>query len=119
MPDSLSSISGVSSGVDWKALVDSIMSLERRPAAKLETAITANTKRKEAFEQYRAAVASLKSATDSLKDGSAFDAFTAATSGTDAGGARSRRPSRGVRRRRGATRWRSRSSRSRRRRSAR
>ncbi|MBV9880272.1 MAG: flagellar filament capping protein FliD [Gemmatirosa sp.] len=86
MADPISSIPGVTSGVDWKSLVDQIITLDRRPAVKMESTITANTAKKTALEQFRTAMATLKTATDALKSGTAFDAFTATTAGADATG---------------------------------
>ena len=84
MADPISSIPGVSSGVDWKSLVDQIITLDRRPAAKMESTIDTNKKRKDAFEQFRTAMNALKSAADALKDGTALDSFSASTVGADA-----------------------------------
>ena len=86
MADSLSQISGLSSGIDFKSLVDQIITLDRRPAVKWQATLDANAKRREAYEQYRTALNALKTASDSLKTGSAFDAFSTTSNGTDASG---------------------------------
>jgi flagellar hook-associated protein 2 len=86
MADSLSSIPGVSSGTDWKALVDAIITQDRRPAVTMQAKIDANTSRKTSLEQYRTLMSALQTATDALKDGSALNTFLATTAGTDASG---------------------------------
>jgi flagellar hook-associated protein 2 len=86
MADSLSQISGLSSGIDFKSLVDQIITLERRPAVAWQKTIDANAKKKEAYEQYRSLVTALKTAADALKTGKAFDAYSTTAAGTDASG---------------------------------
>ena len=86
MADPLSSISGLSSGIDFKALVDQTIALERRPAARLEAQKAADARRKTALEDVRAALTALRTAADGLRTGAAFDAFLASASGADASG---------------------------------
>lgn len=86
MADSLSQISGLSSGIDTKSLVDQIITLDRRPAVAWQATIDANAKRKDAYEQYRTLVAAIKTASDGLKSGSALDAYSTTAAGTDAKG---------------------------------
>ena len=86
MADSLSSIPGVSSGTDWKALVDAIIAQDRRPAVTMQAKIDANSTRKSSLEQYRTLMSALQTASDALKDGSALNSFLATTAGTDASG---------------------------------
>jgi flagellar hook-associated protein 2 len=86
MADSLSQISGLSSGIDTTALVDQIITLARRPAVGWQASIDANTAKKTAYEQYRTVVASLKTAADGLKTGTVLDAYSTTAAGTDAKG---------------------------------
>ena len=86
MADSLTSIPGVSSGIDWSAVVDSIIAAEKRPAARLQATIAANGKKKDALELFRQALSSLQSAADGLRNGKALDAFSVAAVGADATG---------------------------------
>ncbi len=86
MADPISSFSGVSSGLDFRSLVDQIMTLERRPAARMEAAVAANTRRRESLDKYREALTALQTAADALKTGAAFDSFSTTTSGQDASG---------------------------------
>jgi flagellar hook-associated protein 2 len=92
MADSLTSFTGLSSGMDWRSLVDQMMQLERRPADKLEASIAANTKRKEALGGFQALMQTLKDSADRLAGTSStgtspFEAFTASsTAGTGTGG---------------------------------
>jgi flagellar hook-associated protein 2 len=86
MADPLSSISGISSGIDFKSLVDQIITLDRRPAVKMQATLDANAKRKDALEQFRTAVTTLKTASDALKAGTPFDAYSTTATGSDASG---------------------------------
>lgn len=92
MAESLSSLTGLSSGMDWRSLVDQMMSIERRPAVKLEAATTANTRKKEAFASFQTLVQAVKDGADrlagtSLTGSSPFDAFTTSVAaGTGTGG---------------------------------
>jgi flagellar hook-associated protein 2 len=84
--DPLSSITGLSSGVDWKGLVDQIVKLERRPADRMQASIDAIAGRKTAFNDFRTTLRKLQSAGDALRFGGAFARFTATSTGTDAAG---------------------------------
>jgi flagellar hook-associated protein 2 len=93
MADSLSSISGVASGVDWKALVDQIIMLERRPAVRLEAAVAANDRKKSALGEFQKVMQGLQDAAVALNAGAlgagaggALRAFTASAAGADASG---------------------------------
>ena len=86
MADPLSSFSGVSSGVDWKALVEQIMTVERRPAAQAQAAIDANAKRKDALGQFQTALGTLKDAADALVSATPFETFAVNAAGGDATG---------------------------------
>jgi flagellar hook-associated protein 2 len=84
--DPLSSFTGVASGVDWKGLVDQMVKLQRRPADRMQAAITGNTARREALTAFQATLRKLQTAGDALRFGGAFAKFTAAAAGTDASG---------------------------------
>lgn len=91
MADPLTTFTGVSSGLDWRSLVDQILKLERRPAAKLETQIDGNKKRKDALNGLQAQVQALQDAANAIlgkgaSATSAFDALSTTTSGTNAAG---------------------------------
>jgi flagellar hook-associated protein 2 len=86
MAEPLSSVTGISSGLDFRTLVDQIMVLERRPAARLQAAVDANAKRTEAFGRFRETLAALQTAADALKSGAAFDGFSTTSSGQDSKG---------------------------------
>jgi flagellar hook-associated protein 2 len=86
MAESLSSITGLSSGIDSKALVDQMMSVERRTAVRMESTIAANNKRSAALAQFQTAMDTLKAATASLTDGTAFDAVSTTVIGSAATG---------------------------------
>ena len=91
MADPLSTFTGISSGMDWRSLVDQLVRLERRPAEKLQTRIDANTKRKEALGAFQAQLQALKDAADTLtgqKAGatSPFMSFSSSATGVNAAG---------------------------------
>ena len=86
MAEALTSITGLSSGIDSKALVEQMMLIERRPADRLQATVDANTKRTTALGQLQTRLDALKTAAAGLVDGSAFNAFTVTTSGTATGG---------------------------------
>ena len=96
MADPLTSFTGVSSGLDWRALVDQITTLERRPAVKLEATISANTKRRDALNAFQGQLQALKDAADRLAGRpttgassaapSPFESFTVSATGTNPAG---------------------------------
>jgi flagellar hook-associated protein 2 len=86
MAEPISSFSGISSGLDFRALVDQIMVLERRPAVRMQATVDGNAKRTAALDKYREALTAFQQAAEALKTGTAFDAFSTTASGQDAGG---------------------------------
>jgi flagellar hook-associated protein 2 len=83
---SLSSISGISSGVDFPALTDQIIALERRPADRLQSIIDKDKKRTDALETFRTLLTNLKTAATAFKDGTGLDAYNTSVSGADSTG---------------------------------
>jgi flagellar hook-associated protein 2 len=83
---SLSSISGISTGIDFAALTDQIIGMERRPAERLELAIGKDTRRTDALESFRGLLTAVRTAAATFSDGSALDAFSTNVSGTDSAG---------------------------------
>jgi flagellar hook-associated protein 2 len=83
---SLSSISGIASGLDFPALTDQIIALERRPADRLQLAIDKDKKRTESLESFRTLLTALKTASTTFKEGTALDAYGTNVSGTDTAG---------------------------------
>jgi flagellar hook-associated protein 2 len=86
MPEPLSSVTGIASGIDSKALVEQILKLERRPADRLQATVDANTKRAEALNQFQTALAALKTAADGITNGSTFDGQSVSVAGVAANG---------------------------------
>lgn len=86
MADPISSIPGVSSGIDWKAVVEQVIAQDRRPATRLQAQVDANARRKDALEQYRLSMQSLQTAADGLRKGTTLDSYTVSASGTDGAG---------------------------------
>ena len=83
---SLSSISGISSGIDFPALTDQIIAMERRPADRLQAIIDKDKKRSDALETFRTLLTNLKTASTTFKEGTALDAFSTNVSGADSAG---------------------------------
>ncbi len=89
MADSLSSIPGVSTGIDWKSLVDSIITADKQPAVRMQATIDAGTKRKTALATLGTQLQALQAASDTLRagaSGAAFASFSVSAPGTDAAG---------------------------------
>lgn len=86
MADSLSSVSGLSSGIDTKALVDQIITLDRRGAAALQAKVDANVKRKTALTDVQTAFAAVQTAADALKNGTPLESYSVTAAGADASG---------------------------------
>ena len=81
MAESISSISGLASGVQWRDLVDQIMEVEtsRRLLPVTDKRDTAQ-KRYDAWTSFSSLVAKFRDATKGLRDGSAFGTFKVAAS---------------------------------------
>jgi len=86
MSEPVGIFSGVASGIDWRAMIDQIMTLERRPADILEGRVADEQARKSAYAEFRSLVNAVESASSKLRDGSAFDQVTTQTSGLSANG---------------------------------
>jgi flagellar hook-associated protein 2 len=86
MADPISSIPGISSGIDWQSVVDATIAAEKKPITRLQSTLTANSKKKDALELFRQAVGALKTAADGLRKGAALDAYTVAAVGADGAG---------------------------------
>lgn len=78
-------VSGLISGVDYRSLIDQIITNESRPAVTLRSREQTYKDQVAAFDQYKALLSTLQSAVKDLKSGAAFDAVSAsiaAVSGT-------------------------------------
>ncbi len=84
--DSTSSVTGLVSGIDYRALVDAIIAAEHRPADTAQAQIDLATKRKTAIASYRDLVSTLRDTMDKLRDGSGLNALTTNIVGTGVGG---------------------------------
>jgi flagellar hook-associated protein 2 len=84
--DSTSNVTGLVSGIDYRALVDAIIASEHRPADTAQAQIDLATKRKTAIASYRDLVTTLRDAVDKLRDGSGLNALTTNIVGTGVGG---------------------------------
>jgi flagellar hook-associated protein 2 len=86
MADSTSSVTGLVSGIDYRALVDAIIASEHRPADTAQAQIDLATSRKTAISSYRDLVTTLRDTIDKLRDGSGLNALTTNIVGTGVGG---------------------------------
>lgn len=80
MASSLSSISGLISGFNYRDLVDAIIAQARVPADRWEAESKANTAQSTALGTYRGLLEKVRTASKALRTGSAFDAMSATTS---------------------------------------
>ena len=78
--------SGVVSGFDWRALVDQIIQIERRPIGRLETDIANTNTRISAFQTFRSLLATFKTSAQGLRTGTAFESVITTTVGATAAG---------------------------------
>lgn len=78
--------SGVVSGFDWRALVDQIIQIERRPISRVETDIANTNTRISAFQTFRSLLATFKTSAKDLRTGVAFESVSTTTTGTTAAG---------------------------------
>lgn len=76
-------LSGLASGFDWKTFVDSIMTLERTPATRLETEQANNTVRLNALTGLESRLTELRTAASALGTAGAFDARTVSSSNSN------------------------------------
>jgi len=79
MADSLSAISGLVSGIQYRDLVDQIIAAETRPAQVARDRITRMQSQQNAIKTYRGLLTALQTAARALRDGSAFDAMSASS----------------------------------------
>jgi flagellar hook-associated protein 2 len=86
MADSASSVTGLISGIDYRALVDAIIASEHQPADAAQTQIDLATSRKTAVQAYRGLLDTLRGAFDALRKGTGLDAVAATVNGTGVGG---------------------------------
>lgn len=80
MATSLSSISGLISGFNYRDLVDAIIAQARVPADRWEAQSSANTAQSNALATYRGLLDKVRTAAKTLRTGTAFDSMSATTS---------------------------------------
>jgi flagellar hook-associated protein 2 len=82
MATSVSSISGLASGIQWSDMIDQIMQAEAtRQLTPVSDKVTTTQARADAWSGYRTTMQAFRDASKALADGTAFDKFTA-TAGT-------------------------------------
>lgn len=86
MADPASSVTGLISGIDYRALVDAIIAAEHQPADAAQKQIDLDTSRKAALDTYRGLVDTLQTAFDKLRLGTGLDTLTANVNGVGLGG---------------------------------
>jgi flagellar hook-associated protein 2 len=69
-------ISGLSSGFDWRSMIDQLISIERRPVTLMETRKTEYESKLSEWQSFNSTLLSLKSASEGLKDADDFQVFT-------------------------------------------
>lgn len=75
-------VAGLASNFDWKAFVDQIMELERRPADRLETEKALNSQKVSLLSTLGTKLSALESASDGLKVAGLFNRRSASSSTT-------------------------------------
>ncbi|GJG86630.1 flagellar hook-associated protein 2 [Gemmatimonadetes bacterium T265] len=83
---SAASITGISSGIDWQSLVNSIIAADKVPATAWQKQIDANTARKTALDTLGQNLTSLQTASDALKYGAGFNTYSVTATGTASDG---------------------------------
>ena len=78
--DPIASFSGLSSGMDWKTMVDSIIQVESRVMYRYGDRIQDIEAEQAAWNEFRSRVQGLESTAAELGDGSAFKVFQASFS---------------------------------------
>jgi len=86
MADPISSIPGITSGIDWTSVVDQTITAQKAPETRMQATIDANGKKKDALELLRQAMSAMQTAADGLRSGKALDAFSVTATGNDADG---------------------------------
>src|SRR3712207_896543 len=87
MADSLSSVTGLASGIQWRDMVDQIMALEStRQLTPLQTQSGAASSRVMAWNSFTSLVGKLGDAARKLKDGAAFGTFKASVGASPGSG---------------------------------
>jgi flagellar hook-associated protein 2 len=69
-------ISGLSSGFDWRSMIDQLISIERRPVNLMEARKTEYESKLSEWQSFNSTLLSLKSAAEGLKDADDFLVFT-------------------------------------------
>lgn len=86
MADPIGSFSGLASGIQWRDMVEQIMSIEQaRRVTPLVAQQNAQNTRKDAWTSYQSLVAKLTTASKALQDGSAFEKLKVSAGTTAAG----------------------------------
>jgi len=68
-------ISGLSSGFDWRSMIDQLMSIEHRPVDLMEATKTEYSSKLSAWQSFNSKLLSLKSAAEGLNDADDFQVF--------------------------------------------
>ncbi|NDF01585.1 MAG: hypothetical protein EB034_25470, partial [Verrucomicrobia bacterium] len=78
-------VSGLSSGFDWRSLVDQITSVERAPEQRMRTEQGTISQRQNAYANIQTQMASLQTQVTALKDPALFTSRTVSTSDATVG----------------------------------
>ncbi len=80
--DPIASFSGLSSGMDWQTMVDSIIEVESRVAYRYGDKVLEIRREQDAWNEFRTRVEAMESSAADLADGSAFKVFSTSASGS-------------------------------------
>lgn len=74
------SLSGLASGLDWKSLVDQLMTIEAAPISRMQAEQTKNSQQSAALKEVGTRLTALQTASQNLKDASVFSGRTVSSS---------------------------------------
>ena len=77
--DPIGVFSGLSSGIDWRTMVDQIIQVESQPIVQYQDQISQEETRQKAWETFRGLASKLEGSASGLADGSAFKVFSSST----------------------------------------
>lgn len=84
--DPVGFFSGITTGLDWRSLVDQIMELERQPVARFETQVSRTESKISAFQDFRTRLDALRTAAAKFSSGQAFGEVGTTVAGATSAG---------------------------------
>jgi len=80
MAGSTQMISGLSSGIDWRSMVDSLIAIDRQQVTQIETQKSTIESKQSAWQEFNGKLASLQNVMETLSDEDTFYQFKSSTS---------------------------------------